>query len=92
MKSQYSIYEAKARLSEIIRIVKNKRKVVITERGVPVAEVAPYKASGEKSLESRIKDLESRGALILAKRKPSSIRFIASRPGAVERFLAEDRD
>ncbi len=92
MKSQYSIYEAKARLSEIIRIVKNKRKVVITERGVPVAEVVPYKAIGGKSLESRIKDLESRGALILAKRKPSSIRFLTSRPGAVKRFLAEDRD
>ena len=41
----YSIYEAKAKLSEIIRHVKRRRSVTITERGREVARVVPSPAT-----------------------------------------------
>jgi prevent-host-death family protein len=46
---QYSIYEAKARFSEIIRKVKDRHRIIITERGRPVAEVIPYQQEQEQS-------------------------------------------
>lgn len=91
MSQKYSIYEAKARLSEIIRTVKKKRRVIITDRGVPVAEVIPYQDDRKESLEDRITRLTSTGSLIPAKSKLRTdlIRVI---PGAVDEFLKYDRD
>ena len=93
-RKQYSIYEAKARFSEIIRTVKDRRRVVITERGTPVAEVIPFREEPKQSLEERVKYLESIGALIPAKKRPRDMRHLDLKPipGAVERFLKEDRD
>ena len=91
MRPTYSIYEAKARLSEIIRVVKTRRRVVITDRGVPVAEVVPYEKSKEGTLENRIAQLTTLGAILPAKRDFQST-TITITPGAVDRFLRQDRD
>jgi prevent-host-death family protein len=37
----YSTYEAKARLSEILRGVRRGQRAVIAHRGTPIAEVRP---------------------------------------------------
>lgn len=88
MKNTYSIYEAKAKLSEIIRAVKSRRRVTITERGVAVAQVVPYQPRQEK-LAERLTQLEAEGVLIPAKRGPDAIRPIGKRPGALDRFLRD---
>jgi prevent-host-death family protein len=88
---EYSIYQAKARLSEVIRMVKARRRVVITERGVPVAEVVPYVRNGPESLADRIARL-SRSGSIVSRKEPFSAQPVSIRPGAVNRFLGQDRE
>lgn len=86
MKTVYSIYEAKARLSEIIRQVKRNRRVTITERGRDVARVVPI--SKTTGFEARIRELEARGVVTRASGSVADIRPVARIPGAVRRFLA----
>lgn len=92
MRDTYSVYEAKAKLSQIIRSVKNRCPVTITERGTPVARVVPVEMHNGKSLESRLKELESRGILLPAEKDPAALKTIKYIKGAVKRFLTEDRD
>jgi prevent-host-death family protein len=91
---RYSLYEAKTRLSALVKQVREGQAVVITVHGEPVAELRPYEApEPANTLESRIRELESRGALLPARRKDGrkSIPPIVTKPGAVKRFL-EERD
>jgi len=88
---KYSVYEAKARLSEVIRNVKARRRVVITERGVPVAEIIPYTGDRPESLSGRIVRLAKLG-MIVTRKEPFRAAPVSVRPGAVARFLREDRD
>jgi len=88
MKSEYSIYEAKAKLSEILRAVRRKRPVIITDRGRPVARVVPF--DPPDSLVERIDELTRYGIVSRATPK-GSWKPIARRPGALARFL-EQRD
>jgi prevent-host-death family protein len=88
----YSIYDAKAHLSAIIRAVKRRRSVTITERGVPVAQVVPYRGTGRPTLDERLAELGARGVLS----RPPRVRPVdALRPvtprraGALSRFLAD---
>lgn len=86
----YSTYEAKSRLSELLRKVRDGRIVQITYHGQPIAEVRPI-APPNTDLENKLKTLEEQG--ILVRRDPTVGTFIgaAERPGALERFL-KDRD
>jgi prevent-host-death family protein len=90
MKQAYSIYEAKAKFSEIIRAVKQKKRIVVTERGVPVATVVPYQPANQESMEERLRRLGESGTVIRSRK-----RFLAQPvqviPGASDRFLSEDR-
>jgi len=70
MRDTYSLYEAKARLSALVRRVREGHRVVITVHGVPAVELRPIEAS-EQSLEDRLTDIEARGHLIPAARAPS---------------------
>lgn len=88
MATSYSIYEAKAKLSELLRNVKKGQETVITERGTPIAKVIPYKE--HSSFEERIKEMEARGEIIPAKSK-GPIPIGVRRPGGLERFL-KDRE
>jgi len=84
----YSVYEAKAKLSQILRKVMRNKRVVITHRGVPVAEVVPIEKEPE-SLEDRMKRLEREGILGKPRGPIENFKTYVPRPGALERFLRE---
>ena len=85
-KSRYSVYEAKTRLSEILRQVRQNRTVVITDRGKDAARVVSLEE--KTSLKKRLEALERAGTLQSNPgADPSKIRMIARRPGALREFL-----
>ena len=87
MKDTYSLYEAKARLSALVRQVREGRRVVITVHGKPAVELRPVQpvAGG---IEARIAELEARGALLRAANPGARLKLGAKRAGALKRFLA----
>lgn len=85
----YSVYEAKARFSEVIREVREGKTVTVSYRGDPVAEIRAIRQSETPSLDDRLKDLERNGALLPSGVPRQPFRMAARRPGALERFLAE---
>lgn len=95
MAKTYSLYEAKAKLSELVRHVREGgQAVTITVHGRPVAELRPIdEDQGVKSLAERHAELERAGHIYLVERTPSQARFPLGvrRLGALKRFL-EDRD
>ena len=90
MSETYSTYEAKAKLSEILRKVRAGKTIRISHRGEPVAEVRPIRQT-EESLEERLVELVQRGALVRTVRSKEVLAPVEKKPGALERFL-EDRD
>lgn len=88
MRDTYSLYETKARLSAIIRRVREGQRVIVTLHGTPVAEIRPVEAAAGE-LAERIAELTDRGVLHAPTSKPTRFRAVARRPGAVKRFLAE---
>lgn len=90
MKRFYSLYEAKAKFSEIIRAVRERGDTVtISYHGEPVAEIRPIE-TGETPAERRIAELEASGVLIPAEAENARLpETIVRRRGALDRFLAE---
>jgi prevent-host-death family protein len=90
MKRIYSLYEAKARFSEIVRAVRERgATITISYHGEPVAEIRPIEPAATPA-EARIAELEARGVLVPA--EADRVRLpdpIVRRSGALERFLAE---
>ncbi len=86
----YSLYEAKAKFSEIIRRVREGRTVTVSYRGEPVAEIRPLGA-GSDGPASRLRALRDRGVLVSAEKRRGALRAITRKPGALKRFL-RDRD
>lgn len=84
----FTAYEAKAKFSELLRLVRAGRTVTISYHGKPVAEIRPLECTGP-GLRSRLADLESRGLLTSPSKPRRQIAPVAKRPGALERFLAE---
>ncbi len=95
MPEEYSLYEAKSKLSALVRQVREGSTIIITVHGEPVAELRPFeKVERTLSPAEKLADLEARGELLPAVRKPGEklgIRSVARRPGALKRFL-EERD
>ena len=94
MAEEYSIYDAKAKLSALVRQVREGRSFVITVHGEPVAELRPIeKAQRTQTLEERVAELTRRGVIKPSGRPPGerpdfplgTIR----KPGALQRFLDE---
>ncbi len=83
-----STYEAKARFSEVIRLVREGRTVRISYHGKPVAEIRPIEGK-KKTLEEHLDDLERRGIVSPARNRNAPLEPIAHRPGALQRFLDE---
>ncbi len=90
MRDTYSLYEAKARLSAIVKKVREGTPVIVTLHGEPVVEIRAIAPAG-KGLASRMEELAERGILHRAGPARSTLRMVARRPGALKRFLA-DRD
>lgn len=86
MALSYSIYNAKAKFSEVIRLAKANKRVLITERGTPVAEVIPCKEKVE-TFEERLARLEKEGVVIPASNASRIFKPVVKRPGALKRFL-----
>ena len=93
MDGRYSLYEAKAKLSALVKMVREGRSVVITVHGEPVAELRPYAAVEPTGIDERVAELEARGLIVRAERARQSggLRQLKRVPGALDRFL-KDRD
>lgn len=84
----YSTYEAKARFSELLRLVREGQTVTVSYRGEPVAEVRPIRQAPESILE-RLDDLQRRGILVPSQGDRVPLSPVTRREGVLERFLAE---
>jgi prevent-host-death family protein len=87
---EYSIYDTKAHLSKVLKIVKSGQEVIVTERGEPIAKLIPF-LKKEETFEERIKRMEKEGTLIRPKGKPNF--QVGKRvPGGLEQFLEERKN
>lgn len=93
MSDTFSLYEAKARLSALIRRVREGRSITITVHGKPVAELRPFPRSATPpTLEQRLAVLDEAGLVRPALREPADptvLQVGAKKPGALQRFLEE---
>ena len=89
MKRTFSIFEAKARLSEIIRIVREKHEVIITDRSEPVVRMVPFKSSRHLGIEEHFEDLCRLGQISLAPKKPAIPKQSPLPEGMLRKFLKE---
>ena len=84
----YSTCEAKARFSEVLRLVRSGTPVTVTHDGEPVAEIRPIELKRQTTL-GRLDDLEQRRILVRSRQPRKHLVAVARRAGALERFLAE---
>jgi prevent-host-death family protein len=87
MSGSYPTYEAKARFSEILRMVREGRTVRISWHGRDVAEIRPLPP--DPSTGERVAGLEERGLLVGGRERRGRLEPVARRKGALARFLAE---
>lgn len=96
MPKHYSLYEAKAKLSALVREVREGGSIVITVHGEPVAELRPVGPEPtHQTLEEREAELTARGVLTpatmsvreaLALQRNQTFKPV---PGGLQRFLDE---
>ena len=84
----YSASEARARFSEIIRLVRDGRTVTVSYRGEPVAKIRPI-PERSATIEQKLDDLERRGVLVGPREPRVPFEGGVYVPGALERFLEE---
>ena len=89
MTLNYSLYEAKARFSEVIRQVREGKTITVSYRGEPVAEIRSIRRRQKPTLDERLKELERSGSLVHSAIPRRKLRPVERRPGALSRFLAE---
>jgi antitoxin (DNA-binding transcriptional repressor) of toxin-antitoxin stability system len=89
MRDTYSLYEAKARLSAIVRQVREGHPVVVTLHGEPVVEIRAF-AAPRQGIDARLDQMADRGVLVRPEGSRPQLRSVVRRPGALKRFL-EDR-
>lgn len=86
------VRELKNRLSAYLRRVKQGERLVVTERGKPVAEVSPVRAK-RVSPDERLRQLAEAGEVRLATRKRvADFVPVRVRGRAVSETLLEDRE
>lgn len=86
---KYSISEAKARFSEVIRQVREGKTVTVSYRREPVAEIRAIRRRQTTTLGERLNDLVRNGSLVRSAIPRRTFRPVERRPGALSRFLAE---
>ena len=86
----YSTFEAKAKFSELLRLVRSGKVVQVAYRGKVVAEIRPIE---EKKLsnDERLDLLRKRGVFLPADSPLFPFKASAHRPAALQRFL-DDRN
>ena len=88
MRYVYSLYEAKAKLSAIVRMVREGRTFIVTLHGKPVAEMRPIESRGT-GLDARLDELAERGILARPVSRRAEQRAVARKRGALKRFLSD---
>jgi prevent-host-death family protein len=88
VRDTYSLYEAKARLSALVRRVREGGRVVITVHGTPAAELRPVEPEAP-GLGDRLERLAERGILLRPEPRNAALAPVATRKGALRRFLDE---
>lgn len=93
MSEEYSIYDAKAKLSALVRQVREGRSFVITVHGEPVAELRPIEPKPKvTTLAERYQELLDKGVITparMAADDPRAFPIGEYREGALRRFLDE---
>jgi prevent-host-death family protein len=83
--------ELKVRLGRYLRRVRQGQRLVVTDRGEPVAELRPI--GGSAGFDSVLAALEARGVIARPSRKKlTAFRPIESRGGALSTAVGADRD
>lgn len=90
MRDTYSLYEAKAKLSAIVRQVREGHPVIVTLHGEPAVEIRAV-PTGRQGFGAKLDQMAERGVLVRPDLPLRQIRTVSRRPGALKRFLA-DRD
>lgn len=88
MRDRYSLYQAKAKLSAIIRRVREGHRALVTVHGKPVAEIRPVEDAAA-DLAGRLAGLVERGIVVPPDHPAVALRPVARKPGALTRFLAD---
>lgn len=84
--------ELKTRLGTYLRRVRDGQRILVTDRGVPVAELRGLRA-GEETLEGRLERLEAEGLLSRPTRRAlSSLRGVKSSGASAARAVVEARE
>ena len=92
MKNTFSVFEAKARLSEIIRIVLNQHEVIITDRSKPVVVVVPFQAKKKNAgLTERLDELPRQGQISPPQDMRTTLQQRSLPKSALKQFL-KDRE
>lgn len=93
MRDSYSLYDAKAKFSAIVRRVREGHPVIVTVHGEPAVEIRAVSTT-LPGIDSRLAQMAERGVLVRTELHPEKARArfsaIARRPGALKRFL-DDR-
>jgi len=83
--------EANIHFAKYIKKVKEGKKILLTDRGKPIAVVSPF-AKKEKPIEGRLRLMEERGILKRAAGK-IKLRILIDVPGReVSRIVSENRE
>lgn len=85
----YSVREAKARFSEVLRQVRDGKTATVSFRGEAVAEIRAIKERASPTLDARLAELERNGCLVRAAVPRKSMGLVARQPGTLARFLDE---
>jgi antitoxin (DNA-binding transcriptional repressor) of toxin-antitoxin stability system len=88
MRDTYSLYDAKAQLSAIVRQVREGHPVIVTVHGEPAVEIRAL-PSVKTGIDAKLAQMAERGVLVRPKNPAVQFRAIARRPGALDRFLTE---
>lgn len=83
--------ELKTRLGTYLRRVREGQRILVTDRGVPVAELRGLRA-GEETLEGRLERLEAEGLVSRPTRALASLRGVKSSGASAARAVVEDRE
>lgn len=88
MRDTYSLYEAKSKLSAIVRQVREGHPVIVTLHGEPAVEIHAVGAR-RKGIDATLEQLAERGVLLRATESKRQLKPVARKPGALKRFLAD---
>ena len=85
--------EFKNRMGRYLAAVRKGQTILITDRGEPVAKVAPPdpEETSAGSLEARLRELEAQGLIRLARRPMENFKAVPSRGKLASQMIIEDR-